>query len=58
MISLEYFKMRMEKLETKNNQIRTNSEMLGFAHEDMKAELFDVQEETGKINFQVKICWI
>ena len=50
--------MRMEKLETKNNQIRTNSEMLGFAHEDMKAELFDVQEETGKINFQVKICWI
>jgi len=47
-----------EKLEAENKQIRTNYEMLGFVHEDMKAELLDAQEEVGKANFQVKICLI
>jgi len=42
-----------DKLETENKKIRTDYEMLGFVHEDMKAELLDAQEEVGKANFQV-----
>jgi len=42
-----------ERLETENKQVRTNYEMLGFVHEDLKAEMTDKDEEMQKADYQV-----